>query len=309
MTKEKIQPEGAELPLNKTLLDEASKLKEERHLWKDRLAKIEGNKANVSDNVYRKVYNDYASKLQEITNKLLEKKQDIDRELAVLYETRDKIQSNLKGHKEILEEVQFRFKLGEFSKEEFQEKGKEEEDKVARFEKVLNSVQANIKKYESIFEGEEDLFGDEVASLPEEELDEWEKEAAAGVEASIEKEEGIAKGVPSPGAESPEWLEATKPNLQSQPQMTIIAGNENVGKSYAIDGTITIGRSHTNRIILKDSKVSRQHAEIKLRGAESILIDLNSSNGTLVNGQKVHEHILSPNDEVQIGDYILQYQQ
>lgn len=307
MTKEKPQTEGSEIPLNKPLLDESSQLKEERRILKERLLSIENNRENVSQSVYKKVHSDYVARFQAVTDKLLEKKQDIDRELSTLYETRDKIQANLKSHKEVLEEIQFRQKLGEFSKEDYQTKCKEEEDKVARFEKVLSGVQANIKRYESIFEGEAELLGEEGAPLSEN-VDEWEKEANEAQNPLPDTEGGIAKEAPHPEA-SPEWMESTKPSLQIKPQMTIIAGSENVGKSYPVEGTLTLGRSHTNKIIIKDAKASRQHAEIKMRGNECILIDLNSSNGTLVNGQKIHEHILSPNDEIQVGDYTLQYQQ
>lgn len=302
MVKEKTSTESGEIPLNEGLLDESSKLKEERRILKERIAKIESERGGVSKGVFEKVHQDYSERLQSVTDKLLEKKQDIDRELAILYETRDKIQANLKGHKEALEEIQFRHKLGEFPQGDFLAKAKDEEDKVARFEKVASGVLSNIKRYEQLFEGEEELFGVEAHPLGAEELDEWEKEASAA-------EGGIAKGETPLSQENAEWMEATKPNVQVRPQLTIISGNENVGKSFPIDGTVTIGRSHTNKIILKDAKTSRQHAEIKPRGDEVILIDLNSSNGTLVNGERVQEHVLSPNDEIQIGDYTLQYQQ
>jgi len=237
--------------------------------------------------------------LQNVTDQLLTKKQDIDRELATLYETRDKIQGNLKNHKEVLEEFQFRHKLGELTKEEFQNQAKAQEDKVSRFEQVLKGVETNIKRYESLFEGDEDLFGtlEEPSPPPpvEEEVDEWEKEAEEAQK--------------QPPATKEEWLETTKPQLEMKPQITIISGHENVGKAFVIANTLSIGRSHTNQVILKDAKVSRQHAEIKLQGSECVLLDLNSSNGTFVNGQKVHEHILSANDEIQIGDFVLQFQQ
>lgn len=268
-------------------------------MLKERLVKIEGNRNQVTKNVYGKVYGDYSERLQKITSQLMEKKQDIDKELATLYETRDKIQVHLKNHQETLEELKFRHQLGEYDRDDFQTKGKEQEDKVARFEKVLAGVQSNIKRYESIFSGEEDLFEEAPLTPAAEGIDEWEQEA----------EEGIAKPESPLRAEAEEWLEKTKPGFQTIPQITIIAGAENVGKSFPVNGTISIGRSHTNQVILKDAKVSRQHAEIKMRDKECILIDLNSSNGTLVNGQKIHEQILSPNDEIQIGDYLLQYHQ
>lgn len=291
--------EQPEIPLNKALLDEASKYKEERRMLKDRLAKIESNRAQVTKNVFDKVYTDYAERLEKVTGQLLEKKQDIDKELATLYETRDKIQAHLKNHQETLEELKFRHQLGEYDRDNYQNRSKEQEDKVARFEKVLAGVQSNIKRYENIFAGEEDLLEEGPLTPAAAGVDEWEQEAS----------EGIARPESPATEEAQEWLETTKPSLQTVPQITIISGAENVGKSFPVNGTISIGRSHTNQVILRDAKVSRQHAEIKMRGSECILIDLNSSNGTMVNGQKTHEHILSPNDEIQVGDYVLQYQQ
>lgn len=291
MAEEKATPAGtSEFPVNQRLLEESLKLKEERRILKERLKKVEEKRGDVSKTVYEKVHADYLSRLQSLQDQLLEKKQDIDRELASLYETRDKIQANLKNHKETLEELQFRHHLGEFSKGEYEKQSKAAEDKVTRFEQVHTAVQTNIRRYESIFEGEEGLAPElppSVKEEAEEEVDEWEKEAK---EAALHE------------------METTKPSLELHPKLTIISGKENVGKSFTVNGSLTIGRSHTNQIILKDAKISRQHAELKVQGGECILIDLNSSNGTAVNGQKVHEHILATNDEIQVGDFVLQFQ-
>jgi pSer/pThr/pTyr-binding forkhead associated (FHA) protein len=54
------------------------------------------------------------------------------------------------------------------------------------------------------------------------------------------------------------------------------------------DGVTTLGRTPDNDVSFPDdSNVSRAHAEIEARGNEFCLIDLNSSNGTTVNGTKV----------------------
>ena len=39
-----------------------------------------------------------------------------------------------------------------------------------------------------------------------------------------------------------------------------------------------------------------------------MIIDLNSSNGTYINGENVEEHVLSNGDEILIGDTLLQFQ-
>lgn len=69
------------------------------------------------------------------------------------------------------------------------------------------------------------------------------------------------------------------------------------------DGVTTIGRASDNAVSFPDdSNVSRYHAEIELRGGEYCLIDLSSSNGTTVNGQKVTGEVyLKDGDEIVFG--------
>ncbi len=69
------------------------------------------------------------------------------------------------------------------------------------------------------------------------------------------------------------------------------------------DGVTTLGRTSDNDVSFpEDSNVSRYHAEIEARGAEFCLIDLNSSNGTMVNGLKASgETYLNPGDVIMLG--------
>jgi pSer/pThr/pTyr-binding forkhead associated (FHA) protein len=65
------------------------------------------------------------------------------------------------------------------------------------------------------------------------------------------------------------------------------------GKEIALGkDIITFGRASDNTIAFpSDSNVSRYHAEIELRLGEHLLIDLGSSNGTTLNGQKVNGEV------------------
>jgi hypothetical protein len=69
------------------------------------------------------------------------------------------------------------------------------------------------------------------------------------------------------------------------------------------DSVTTIGRTPDNLVSFpRDSNVSRYHAEIEVRGGELCLIDLGSSNGTTVNGQKVTGDVYLKNgDEIVLG--------
>jgi hypothetical protein len=64
---------------------------------------------------------------------------------------------------------------------------------------------------------------------------------------------------------------------------------------------LTIGRLPECTITLGDPNVSRRHAEIRPSGAGYRVIDLGSTNGTLVNGQRVHEHQLRDGDVITCG--------
>ena len=70
-------------------------------------------------------------------------------------------------------------------------------------------------------------------------------------------------------------------------------------------GAVSIGRSDDNDIHLKDSTVSSQHAKIVTYFEASYIEDLDSTNGTFVNGKKVQKHILNPGDVISVGTHTL----
>ena len=72
---------------------------------------------------------------------------------------------------------------------------------------------------------------------------------------------------------------------------------------------LAIGRDPENELVLDDRRVSRRHAEIRLRLGRYTLYDLQSTNGTYVNGRRVAEIVLSDGDRVQIGGSELVIQQ
>jgi hypothetical protein len=64
---------------------------------------------------------------------------------------------------------------------------------------------------------------------------------------------------------------------------------------------ITVGRDPKNDIVLDDRRVSRRHAEVRLRLGRYTLYDLQSTNGTFVNGRRIAEMVLSDDDRITIG--------
>jgi pSer/pThr/pTyr-binding forkhead associated (FHA) protein len=73
------------------------------------------------------------------------------------------------------------------------------------------------------------------------------------------------------------------------------------------DRPVTIGRDAKNTIALDSRAVSKAHAIIELRNGEYTVQDLESANGTRVNGEATLVRVLEPGDEVQIGDVTLRF--
>lgn len=64
---------------------------------------------------------------------------------------------------------------------------------------------------------------------------------------------------------------------------------------------VNIGREEDNHIRLNDERVSRFHAKVQEHEGRFILSDLDSTNGTRVNGHPVTMHVLQIGDQVHIG--------
>lgn len=71
--------------------------------------------------------------------------------------------------------------------------------------------------------------------------------------------------------------------------------------------TTVIGRLGGSDIEINDPGASRRHAEIRRRGQEIVVVDLGSTNGTLVNESKISEKVLEEGDRITIGRTTLEF--
>ena len=69
----------------------------------------------------------------------------------------------------------------------------------------------------------------------------------------------------------------------------------------------SLGRRPYNDIVIDNLAVSGEHAVLQMSGNEVYLEDLNSTNGTYVNGKAVKKQLLQNNDTVEIGKYKIKY--
>jgi predicted component of type VI protein secretion system len=68
---------------------------------------------------------------------------------------------------------------------------------------------------------------------------------------------------------------------------------------------VTIGREDDNTVRLNDERVSRFHAKIQEDGGQIILTDLESTNGTRINGHPIQMRVLQIGDQIAIGRCLL----
>ena len=87
--------------------------------------------------------------------------------------------------------------------------------------------------------------------------------------------------------------------------MTIVDGKR-AGTSLRLDATVSVGREPDNNVVLDDDRVSKHHFQFVASANGLQLIDLNSTNGTSVNGQKVSGTVaLQPGDTIRVGQTTL----
>ena len=91
------------------------------------------------------------------------------------------------------------------------------------------------------------------------------------------------------------------------PTLFVIRGADQGSRFELIESAIRVGRDSSSDITLHDAEVSRHHAEIRKVENDYAISDLNSSNGTWVNGQRVRRQALVSGDQLQLGGTLMLY--
>ena len=89
----------------------------------------------------------------------------------------------------------------------------------------------------------------------------------------------------------------------------VVVRGATAGETLELAGEVTtVGRQKGNDLVLDDVTVSRHHALFTVTASGRVTVrDLNSLNGTYVNGSRVEEVTLRTFDEVQIGKFVLTF--
>ena len=120
------------------------------------------------------------------------------------------------------------------------------------------------------------------------------------IDATIRDGRGMAASRPSP-AQPTAAFRAVSPPMEIGTVLQVLDGVL-AGQEFSLeDGATTIGRAPDNGIVLDAADVSRRHARFELARGRLRVHDLNSTNGTRVNGDPVRVSDIEDGDEILIG--------
>jgi hypothetical protein len=132
-------------------------------------------------------------------------------------------------------------------------------------------------------------------------------------EVVFETDEGLKRGdlmVDAELSEAPGPPSGEQPALAPRPDARSGAAalvDTTEGKEYSLGERAVIGRLQGSEIEIQDPGASRRHAEIRRDGTDFVVVDLGSTNGTLVNDQPVSQATLEDGDRITIGRTVLEF--
>jgi len=89
------------------------------------------------------------------------------------------------------------------------------------------------------------------------------------------------------------------------PRLIAISGPRKGSTFNLTEAETAVGRDPANRVVVPDQALSRRHCVIQRNGDRLKLVDLESRNGSFVNGVPVREHWLEHGDQIEIGESVL----
>jgi hypothetical protein len=129
-------------------------------------------------------------------------------------------------------------------------------------------------------------------------------------EVVFETDESLRRGEFAVETELTEETGAPLPDSQTlpgRPVLALVEGGATV-KEFSLDHeTALIGRLSGSEVEISDPGASRRHAEVRRTGDDFVIVDLGSTNGTLVNDDPVSERTLRNGDRITIGQTTLEF--
>ena len=103
---------------------------------------------------------------------------------------------------------------------------------------------------------------------------------------------------------APDAIRRSLAALEREPAYLILDGKRHLPLKRPV---VALGRALDNDVVIDDTRVSRHHAQLRLRNGQYILYDTGSSGGTAVNGEPAAERALRSGDVISLAGYAMVY--
>ena len=300
---------------------ELVRIKGEEDILRERLARMDSSREKVSAVVYKRVRTDYETRATALDAESRPLKERARREYAKLKNVRRDVERSVEEASLEKEELEFRRDLGEFPGDQFKQRLKECEARLAERRKELEEVDKLKEQFLGAFHSAEELeapasaapagrqtppVGGEtlIARLPQPAA----PQQASGTCSSDVTQlwtPPLARPAAAPGSMAKQAAAAVTSTgatvAMSLSRLVHVTEGKPDEEFVLRPATISIGRAPQSDIHLPQSAVSRHHANIVFGPEGYKIVDMGSPNGILVNGQRVKEHILADGDVVQVG--------
>lgn len=308
-------------------IDSLKTLKQEQDQLSARLQSMEELKSTFAEPVYKRVRDDYQQRLRALDDEAAPLKQAARDQYARLRSLIERFEADHEAVKLDQQELELRYKLGEFDEKEFQKRIKAIEISVKeKAEARARGLEMKARFLEA-FHAESELESAEASRAPGSGPAVTGRFAAVASDESAESRTTDMPAVrpdlqpnktqimsavnmaaarpaaPAPAAPAPPAAPAGGGATQIFRAARLVPQNPEAGKqSYTLTlKPMAIGADTSNDIRIAGPGVEPKHAQINVSMAGFTLVDLGTKHGTRVNAEKVKERQLGNEDVIQIG--------
>ena len=263
-----------------SVVDQLAELKARQNKVDGRLEKLVEQKAEISQLVYDRIRSDYEARAENLAKEAAPLMEQARLEVRDLQAIMGKAELEVRELEYDKEELEVRHRLEEFDEQELK-------TRCSKIDSALESSAAQLSDLQEIREKFLDVFGSEEEMSIEQEMEESTSE--------------VREVLPEAEADADE-AERKSSATQLLP-LAFLSLEDAEGQSMRVPlgPSTSIGRTDDNDVPVEDESVSRHHAEILKEDEGFVIRDLESQNGTYVNGEAVGKHLLTEGDRVMLG--------
>ena len=314
-------------------LEELVETRAEQVKVSDYLEKAEKRRDKVAERVWTEVVDDYRERARTLSDAAAPLEHRVRVEFARLRELRETIEQAVADARFEKDEAEFRHELGELSDDELKSRLTGPKKRIGQGEADLAAVDELKARFVDAFDSEEDLaLPDADDGLPPPDVTHVPSEATRETPAARpEPEDGTPAELletqppsatrvinpddlvkkddePAP-AEAPAATDQDDEDeddgrtfLLPAAALLVTTDGEDSATEYRLASLNYIGRAEENQLRMAQPGVSRKHALVCATDRGYMIQDLESQNGTFVNGSRISEHTLADGDEIAIGN-------